>query len=61
MNINLEKNEEGFSSFLDICKEVLKQDSPCRQKYTRGNHLPFKNKTLFKELMNITSLIFITL
>ena len=42
---NLEKNEEGFSIFLDICKKILDL-APCNQKHAHGNYL-----TLSKELI----------
>ena len=33
---------------------TLDQYVPCKQKYTRGNHLPFMNKTVSKEIMKRT-------
>ena len=47
---NLEKNEEGFSVFLDICKKILNL-APCKQKHAHGNYL-----TLSKELIKRTML-----
>ena len=47
---NLEKNEEGFSVFLDICKKILDL-APCKQKHAHGNYL-----TLSKELIKRTML-----
>ena len=34
--------------------DTLDQYAPCKQKYTRGNHLPFMNKTISKEIMKRT-------
>ena len=51
LNVNIDENEEGFSNFLDICKKILNYHAPCKQKHTRGNHLPFIKKTLSKEII----------
>ena len=56
LNVNIGENDEGFSNFLDICKKNLNYYAPCKQKYARGNHLPFINKTLSKEIMKSTRL-----
>ena len=32
--------------------DTLDYDAPCRQKYTRDNHLPFMNKTISIEIIN---------
>ena len=56
LNVNIDANEEGFSNFLDICKKILNYHTPCKEKYARGNHLPFINKTLSKEVMKRTRL-----
>ena len=36
--------------------ETLNHHAPTKQKYIRGNHLPFMNKTLSKEIMHRASL-----
>ena len=56
LNVSIGENEEGFSNFLDICKKNVNYHAPCKQKYARGNHLPFMNKTLSKEIMKRTRL-----
>ena len=56
LNVNIGENDEGFSNFLDICKKNLNYYAPCKQKYARGNHLPFINKTLSKGIMKRTRL-----
>ena len=56
LNVNIGENEEDFSNFLDICKKNVNYHAPCKQKYTRGNLLPFINKTVFKQIMKITRL-----
>ena len=56
LNVNIGENEEGFSNFLDICKKNLNYHAPCKQKRARGNHLPFINKTLSKEITKRTRL-----
>ena len=47
LNVNIDENEERFS----ICRKILNYYAPCKEKYVPGNHLPFINKTLFKEIM----------
>ena len=47
--LNIGENKEGFSNFLDICKKNVNRHAPSKQKYQRGNHLPFINKTLSKK------------
>ena len=42
VNFNIEISDEGFTEFLH---------APCKQKYVRGNHLSFMNKSLSKEIM----------
>ena len=56
LNVNIDEIEEGFSNFLDICKKILNYRAPCKQKYARGNDLPFINKTFSKEIMKRTRL-----
>ena len=52
----LEFNDNGFSGFFDICRTTLDQHAPRKKKYARGNHMPFINKTLSKEIMKRTKL-----
>ena len=56
LNVSIGESEEGFSNFLDICKKNVNYHAPCKQKYARGNHLPFMNETLPKEIMKKTRL-----
>ena len=42
--------------FQIFCKKVLNYHAPCKQKYAQGNHLPFMNKTISKEIMKRTRL-----
>ena len=56
LDVSIGENEEDFSNFLDICKKNVNYHAPCKQKYVRGNHLPFMNKTLSKEIMKRTRL-----
>ena len=53
---NIEENEEGLSDFLDTCKRILDLHFPRKQKYARGNHMPFMNRALSKEIMTRTRL-----
>ena len=53
---NIEENEEGLSDFLSICKITLDLHAPRKQKYARGNHMPFMNRALSKEIMTRTGL-----
>ena len=53
---NIEENEEGLSEFLNTRKRTLGIRAPSRQKYARGNHIPFMSKTLSKEIMTRTRL-----
>ena len=53
-NIVSENNNIRLNEFLSICMDTLDQYAPCKQKYTRGNHLPFMNKTISKEIMKRT-------
>ena len=56
LDVSIGENEEDFSNFLDICKKNVNYHAPCKQNYVRGNHLPFMNKTLSKEIMKRTRL-----
>ena len=53
---NIEENEEGLSDFLSTCKRILDLHAPRKQKYARGNHMPFMNRALSKEIMTRTRL-----
>ena len=53
-NIDSENNNTRLNEFLSICMDTLDQYAPCKQKYIRGNHLPFMNKTISKEIMKRT-------
>ena len=56
LNLSIGENEEGFSKFIDIYKKNANFHALCKQKYARGNHLPFMNKTLSKKIMKRTRL-----
>ena len=43
-NIVSENSNIRLNEFLSIYMDTLDQYAPCKQKYTRGNHLPFMNK-----------------
>ena len=45
------KKQHNIERILGICMDTLEQNKPWKQKYTRGNHLPFMNKTIWKEIM----------
>ena len=53
---NIEENEEGLSDFLVTFKRILDLHVPHKQKYARGNHMPFMNRALSKETMTRTIL-----
>ena len=40
----------------NMCQSTLDQHEPRKQKYARGNHMPFINKNLSKEIMKRTKL-----
>ena len=50
----LEFDNNSSDDFFNICRSTLGQHALCKQKYARGNHLPFMNKTLSKEVMKRT-------
>ena len=56
LNLNIEISDEGFTEFFETCKKHLNYHAPCKQKYVRGNHLPFMKKILSKEIMKRTRL-----
>ena len=53
-NIVSENSNIRLNEFLSIYMDTLDQYAPCKQKYTRGNHLPFMNKTILKKIMKRT-------
>ena len=56
-NIVSENNNIRLNEFLSICMDTLDQYAPCKQNYTRRNHLPFMNKTFYylsKEIIKRT-------
>ena len=53
---NIEENEEGLSDLLSTCKIILDLHAPRKQKYARGNHIPFMNRGLSKDIMTRTRL-----
>ena len=55
-NSCLNFDDSGFNDFFDICRAILDQHAPRKQKYARGNHMPFMNKTISKEIMKRTQL-----
>ena len=55
-NSYLEFDNNSFDEFFNMCRSTLDQHAPRKQKYARGNHMPFMNKTLSKEIMRRTKL-----
>ena len=55
-NSCLNFDDRGFNDFFEICQVILDQHAPRKQKYARGNHMPFMNKTISKEIMKRTQL-----
>ena len=55
-NSCLNFDDSGFNDFFDICRAILDRHAPRKQKYARGNHMPFMNKTISKEIMKRTQL-----
>lgn len=45
-----------FLDFIDVCKQTLSRNAPCKQKRARGNHVAFMSKALSKELRDRTQL-----
>ena len=45
---NIEENENGLNNLLNACIRILDIHAPRKQKYARGNHIPFLNKALSK-------------
>ena len=51
---NIEKKRVKY--LLNACKRILDIRAPRKQKYERGNHMPFMNKTLPRDIMTRTRL-----
>ena len=45
-NRDLEFTNNGFSRSVLLCQIILYQHAPRKQKYARGNHMPFLNNTV---------------
>ena len=54
--LNIRNNDDRFTGFIETCMETINQHAPCKQKQVQGNHLPFTNKTLSKEIKTRTRL-----
>ena len=48
---NINTNCSGFEKFLQICIDTLNIFAPCKKKCSRGNNMPFMNKSLKKAHM----------
>ena len=48
------ENASGFQEFIEICQKSSNYHTDTKQKFIRGNHLPFMNKTLSKAIMHRT-------
>ena len=48
---NVNTSCSGFEKFLQICIDTLNIFAPCQKKYSRGNNMPFRNKSLRKAQM----------
>ena len=48
--------DEIYESFAASCNKILDNHAPVKKKYVRGNHSPFKNKSLSKAIMVRTRL-----
>ena len=53
---NIEEKENGLNNLVGACKRILDIHAPRKLKYARGNHMPFMNKALSKEIMTRTPL-----
>ena len=42
----------NLNEFVTVSIDTLNNHAPSKKKYIRGNHLPFMNKELFKEIMS---------
>ena len=54
MHIKSISNE--FSDFIDVSKQTLNRNAPCKQKIAVENYMAFMNKAYSKELREITHL-----
>ena len=45
-----------FPDLVHVCKQMLNQNAPCKQKHARGNQMTFMIKVLSKELRDRTQL-----
>ena len=52
----MEENENGLNNLLNVRKRILDIHASRKLKYARGNHMPFMNKALSKEIMTRTRL-----
>ena len=48
---NINTNWSGFEKPLQICIDTSNIFAPCKKKYSRGNNMPFVNKSLKKAHM----------
>ena len=53
-NAALEENADGFEEFIELCHKTPNHHAPAKQKFVRGSHLLFMNKTLLKAIMHRT-------
>ena len=51
---NIEEKENGLNNMFNACKRTLDIHAPPKQRYAKGNHRPFMNKALSKEIMTRT-------
>ena len=49
LKLNTEISDEGFTELFETCNKHLNYHTTCEQKYVRGNHLLFMNKSLSKK------------
>ena len=48
---NIEEKENRLNNLLNAYKRLLDIHAPRKQKYARGNRMPFMNKALSKKIM----------
>ena len=53
---NIEEKENGLNNLFNACKRIFDIHASRKQKYPGGNHMPFMNKALSKEIMIRTQL-----
>ena len=51
-----DKNNVNYEVFENIFLSVLERHAPLKNKFIRGNHMPYMNKTLRKAMMRRTQL-----